>query len=239
LLGVIVRGNLFPLTDAALSFSQTGSEDYPVGVLTSRGRVNIEGRVQFTARAKFADPMVYSGNKIYVAEGETKLELVLGGSIKLCNKTQLAILHGHSPYLFTLDRGSVYFELPDSRGDTFFTPDFLIQTEIDHARQPSAFRGVITVETGGVVCVTSIHGGLKLTAQNNRDFMILPSGTSVRLSPGEVKPDSVISRGNCSCLSSPRESKSLIMSFQPQHRHRSLLARFFATLGHIITLGLA
>jgi hypothetical protein len=222
------------------SSSQAEKNDYPVGVLTAKGRVSIEGRIQFTAKSKFLDPMLYSGNMIRVAEGQAKLDLVLGGSIKLCNDSELAILHGHSPYLFTLNKGSIYFELTESRGDTFFTPDFLIQTEVAASSKPSAFRGEITVETGGMICVRSLEGRLRLTAQNNRGVLTIPAGASIRLSPGEIRPESVMLNQSCSCQSllSPREAQDLIMSFQPGERNRSLLGRFFRKLARIVTFGL-
>jgi len=223
-----------------LATPQTPEKDYPVGVLTAKGRVSVEGRVQFTAKRKFLDPLLYSGNKIRVAEGQAKLDLVLGGSIKLCNESELAILQGHSPYLFTLSKGAIYFELTESRGDTFFTPDFLVQTEVAASSKPAAFRGEIAVETGGVICVRSLEGQLRLTAQSNRGVLTIPAGASIRLSPGEIKPESVTSNQSCSCESplTPRGAQDLIMSLQPGQRKRSLLGKFFRGLAHILTFGL-
>jgi hypothetical protein len=236
---------LFAGAGAALSVSAAGfpspqveTSDYPVGVLTSKGRVDIEGRIQVTARSKSADPMIYSGNKIYVAEGEARLDLVLGGNIKLCRDSQFTILQGHSPYLFTLNKGSISFELSESRGDTFFTPDFLIQTTVNTADgKPFSFRGELSVDDRGVVCVRSVEGSLRLMTQNNRGILTIPAGASVRLNPGEIKPESIVLNQSCSCQNlSPKEARSLTLSFQHKQGHG--LTLFLRKLAHIVTLGL-
>jgi hypothetical protein len=216
-------------------------EDFPAGVLAIRGEVQLEGRFLVISQRRSSEPFVYSGNTIQVADGEARLELLLGGALNICRASQLSILQNHPPYLFSLARGSVTFDLPQSRGDTFFTPDFLIRTSGDSSAGPTAFKGEISLDSDGAVCVRSLVGDLRIIAQSGSDAMVLLPGASVRLLPGKIGSEVTFLKESCACTKYPKLNDSL-MSFQPRSgpRHfRVKTGNLFRKLLHVLTVGLA
>jgi ferric-dicitrate binding protein FerR (iron transport regulator) len=243
--GALICGG--PLTEKGLqalgkeNTQPSKVEDFPAGVLAIRGEVQLEGRFLVVSQRRSSEPFVYSGNTIRVADGEARLELLLGGALNLCRASQLSILQNHSPYLFSLARGSVTFDLPQSRGDTFFTPDFLIRTSGDSSAGPTAFKGEISMDSDGAVCVRSLAGDLRITAQSGSDAMVLLPGASVRLFPGKIGSEVTFLKESCACAKYPKLNNSL-MSFQRHSDPYRLLVktkRFFRKLLHVVTFSLA
>jgi hypothetical protein len=243
--GALVCGR--PLTEERLLGSETENtrsskvEDFPTGVLTIHGEVQLEGRFLVVSQRRSSEPFVYSGNRIQVADGEARLELLLGGALNICRASQLSVLQNHSPYLFSLERGSVAFDLPQSRGDTFFTPDFLVRTNWDSKAGPMAFKGEISLDPDGTVCVRSLVGDLRITAQSGPEAMVLRPGASVRLPPGKIGSEVAFLKESCACAKYPKLSDSL-MSFQHRsdpHHFLVKTGRFFRKLLNVVTFGLA
>ncbi len=215
--------------------------DFPAAHLTSNGEVNIEGKVQLSPRGKAKGALVFSGNKINVRRGEARLELMMGGSLRLLDDSELTILQNHSPFLFTLSKGSVAFELDSSRGDSFFTPDFIIQILSEVSPVKNKHKGELTVRADGVVCLHSRSGNLRVTTQDGQNFLILPSGGSMQLHPGDVVNQPMFYSQACSCLKpSGKLVNDLGRAFGPRPVRSiwgriSLVLRQFA---HIASLGL-
>ena len=129
--GVLAIG-LFLLILAANSLIQGYSQtreptQSAVGILSFNGKLRIDGNVAWGTHGQSELPIIYNGTSIYLQNGTATLELLMGGSIELCEESNLTVQEIHSPYLFTLQHGSIIFDLPNSAGDIFFTPDFLIK----------------------------------------------------------------------------------------------------------------
>ncbi len=241
LMGIVVFCGRIEL---ALSFS-TGNEgaliDFPAAQLTSNGEVSLEGKVQFSPQGKARGALVFSGNKIKVRSGEARLELMMGGSLRLLNDSELTILQNHSPYLFALSKGSVAFNLDSSREDSFFTPDFVIKTLAEGSSAKNKHKGELTVGADGVVCLHSQTGNLKVTTQDGQNFLILPSGGSMQLHPGDVVNQPMFYSQACSCL---KPSGKLVNDFSAgfgPRPARSFWARISLALrqfAHMASLGL-
>jgi hypothetical protein len=216
--------------------------DYPVGQLKAKGEVSVEGRVQLASSQKFADPLLYSGNTIRVRSGEASLELILGGKITIHANSNLALLQNHSPYLFTLSKGAVSFELKSRKADVFFTPDFIIKTEPDLAHPEMRFRGEISLAANGMLCVHSREGRLHITTQDNRSFLSIPSGGSLTVVPTEGSAEPQVFAQNCDCLKLLNiPPQDVMLGFQAPQQHLSFWRRFSAAMGktlRIVTFGL-
>jgi len=220
--------------------SSSKVEDFPVGVLSIQGEVRLEGRFLVISQRKSTEPFVYSGNRIQVTEGQAKLELLLGGTINICKASQLTVLNNHSPYLFSLETGSLTFDLPQSRGDTFFTPDYLISTDSKPSGFPSSSKGEVSLESNGEICIRSLAGNLRIATQNGSHAFNLYPGASVRLSPDRVGSEVVFLKESCSCTQYPKLSDALLSFREPPGRRAFLVkARsFFRKMSHIMTIGL-
>ncbi|MEW5978048.1 MAG: hypothetical protein AB1898_19815 [Acidobacteriota bacterium] len=227
----------------AVGQADGATAQYPVGVLLSKGRVSVEGRVEFTQHSKYVDPMVFTGNRIIVREGEAQIELLLGGTIRICSNSELSIMHNRSPYLFLLHGGSAAFDLPESRGDTFFTADFLVRTQVGSADHKLPFKGEIRLDPDGTVCVSSKRGGLVVSRQDNQSMLTVPDGASVRLQPLETLTPLLARAEDCSCLdrAQPKDIEKLVLSLQPHQPKRTLLRRLggvFRRVLRVVSLGL-
>jgi hypothetical protein len=215
-------------------------EDFPAGVLSIQGEVRLEGRFLVISQRKSTEPFVYSGNRIQVTEGEAKLELLLGGALNICKASQLTVLKNHSPYLFSLETGGLTFDLPRSRGDTFFTPDFLITTESEPSGPPTSSKGEISLESDGGICVRSLAGNLRIATQNGSHAFSLLPGASVRLSPDEGGSKVVFLKESCACTRYPKLSDAML-SFREHPGRGVFLVKtrtFFRKMLHVLTLGL-
>jgi hypothetical protein len=227
-------------------FSSTGHEgaqaDFPAAHLTSHGEVSLEGKVQLSSQGKIKGALVLSGNKISVRSGNARLELMLGGSLRLMDESELAILQNHSPYLFTLSKGSVAFDLDSSQGDSFFTPDFVIKTLSEGSSVKNKHQGELTVGVDGVVCLHSRTGNLMITTQDGQNFLILPAGGSMQLHPGDVVNQPMFYSQACSCLKpSGKPWNDFGAAFGPSRPPRSLWGRISLALrqfAHIASFGL-
>jgi hypothetical protein len=175
-----------------------------------------------------------------VGAGEARLELLLGGFLKIHANSHLLILQNHSPYLFTLSQGAVSFDLKSSKGDIFFTPDFVIRTEPDPTQTENHFRGEISLEVSGRICVWSRQGRLKITTQDNQNFLSIPSGTNLTLHPGKEGQDPLIYAQNCPCTKLWNNPQKAVLSFRAAtptlHLWRRIGMALHKTL-HFITLG--
>lgn len=241
LIGLLVISGRIEL---ALSFSTSNEGalvDFPAAQLTSNGEVSLEGKVQLSPQGKARGALVFSGNKIRVRSGEARLELMMGGSLRLLDDSELTILQNHSPYLFTLSKGSVAFNLDSSRGDSFFTPDFVIRTLDEDSSVRNKHKGELTVGADGVVCLHSQIGNLRVTTQDGQNFLILPSGGSMQLHPGDVVNQPMFYSQACSCL---KPSGKLVNDFSAgfgPRPVRSFWARISLTLrqfARIVSFGL-
>lgn len=214
-------------------------EDFPAGVLIIRGEVHLEGRFVVISERKSSEPFVYSGNRISVTAGEARLELLLGGALNICRGSRMTVLQNHSPYLFSLESGSFSFEFPQSRGDTLFTPDFLIKTEPAESAATVPFRGEISLEPDGSLCVRSLSGDLRIALQSGGEPFTLRPGASVHLSPGKAAQQVGFENERCDCGRWPK-AKSSILSFQPRpHQSKFLVTTksVIRKLLHVMTLG--
>ena len=220
--------------------SSSKVEDFPVGVLSIHGEVRLEGRFLLISQRKSSEPFVYSGNRIQVTEGEAKLELLLGGAINICKASQLTVLKNHSPYLFSLETGSLTFNLPQSRGDTFFTPDFLITTDSEPSGASTSSKGEISLEPTGEICIRSLAGNLRIATQTGSHGFNLFPGASVRLSPDRVGSEVVFLKESCSCTQYPKLSDTML-SFREHPGKRGFLVKtrsFFKKILHVVSIGL-
>ncbi len=189
---------------------------------------------------KISEPLIYSGNRISVAQGDATLELVLGGKLRFCEGSRLSVHQNHSPYLFAFEAGSLTFDLPESRGDTFFTPDFLVRTETPVAATKGSFKGELSVGADGELCVRSLLGTLQVFSQANQRVLSVSAGSSIRVRPGELRLET--SPGNQACFcENPRRGKDLLYSFNSSPKHFSLLRKtggMFRKLLRLLTFGL-
>lgn len=216
-------------------------EDFPAGVLSIRGEVRLEGRFLVVSQRKSSEPFVYSGNRIQVTQGEARLELLLGGALNICKASLLTVLKNHSPYLFSVELGSITFDLPRSQGDTFFTPDFLIKTEIGPTGEPTSSKGEISLEPNGEICVRSIAGNLRITTQGGAHALTLMPGSSVHLLPNWTGSDVAFLKESCACSRYPKLSDTWLSFRQRSGKPAFLLKTwsFFRKMLHVLTIGLA
>ncbi len=159
---------------------------FPVGFLTSKGNLQLTGRVDWGRGGRAPFPMIYDGTRIHSKSGKANLELLAGGRLDLCRDTDLTVQQPRSPFLFTLHGGSVAYDLPDSQGDLFLTPDFLIRVAPDPQREPDTCRGEITLEPDGTICVQSDRGLLEITGQDSSRTLTVPPGPGMRVTPGQI-----------------------------------------------------
>jgi hypothetical protein len=214
-------------------------ENFPAAQLTSKGEVSVEGRIQLDRKRDSQGPLIYAGNKINVKTGEAKLELLLGGKMRLLRDTELTILENHPPYLFSISKGTLSFELK-SNGDNIFTPDFLIKTISEPIPGPSKVKGEMSLMPGGVLCLFAQSGTLQVATQDNQTLLLIPAGHSMELHPGgPLGPPQFLSQ-SCGCLDSAKvRPEDFQLSFAG--RHRSFWGRTataFRRAVHLITLGL-
>ena len=173
---------------------------FPVGFLTSKGNLQLTGRVDWGRGGRSPFPMIYDGTRIHSKSGKANLELLAGGRLDLCRDTDLTIQQPRSPFLFTLHGGSVAYDLPDSQGDLFLTPDFLIRVGPDPQLEPDACRGEITLEPDGTICVQSDRGLLEITGQDSSQTLTVPPGPGMRVTPGRILSPEYFR--DCQCVGS-------------------------------------
>ena len=159
---------------------------FPVGVLTSKGNLQLTGRVDWGRGGGSVLPMVYDGTRIHLKRGKAELELLMGGRLNLCRDTDLTVQQPRSPFLFTLHNGRVAYDLPRSQGDLFLTPDFLIRVDPGPQPRSEACRGEIGLESDGTICVRSDKGLLVITAQDHSETIAVPPGPGMRIVPGRI-----------------------------------------------------
>ena len=159
---------------------------FPVGVLTSKGNLQLTGRVDWGRGGGSVLPMVYDGTRIHLKRGKAELELLMGGRLNLCRDTDLTVQQPRSPFLFTLHSGRVAYDLPRSQGDLFLTPDFLIRVDPGPQPRSEACRGEIGLESDGTICVRSDKGLLVITAQDHSETIAVPPGPGMRIVPGRI-----------------------------------------------------
>jgi hypothetical protein len=225
---------------AASSSVPREAKDFPVGVLSTKGEVEVEGRLLMLAGRKTSEPLVYSGNRISVVQGNATLELLLGGKLRFCQGSRLSVHQNHSPYLIALEAGALSFDLPDSRGDTFFTPDFLVRTETAIKGSKAPFKGELSLSANGELCVRSLLGVLQIYSQANQRVLSVSAGNSIRLMPGEIRQVTSPEDQGCFCESLGK-TKDLAYSFNPPSRHFRLLRKtggVFKKLFHLFIFGL-
>lgn len=170
-----------------LSSTRSGpTGKFPVGFLTSKGSLQLTGRVDWGRGGRSRFPMIYDGARIHSKTGEARLELLAGGQLGLCRDTDLTVQQPRSPFLFTLHRGSVSYDLPRSQGDLFLTPDFLVRVSPGSQLQSDACRGEISLEPDGTLCVRSERGLLEVTGQDNSVMLTVPPGPGMRVAPGRI-----------------------------------------------------
>ena len=218
--------------------SQTGK--FPVGVLTSKGSLQLTGRVDWGRGRRSPFPMIYDGTRIHSKSGKAQLELLAGGQLNLCRDTDLTVQQPRSPFLFTLHQGSVSYDLPGSQGDLFLTPDFLIRVGPDPQLQSDTYRGEISLEPDGTLCVQSDRGLLEIAGQDNSQSLTVPPGPGMRVAPGRILSPEYFR--DCQCAgSSPSAERngpgaSAYGSAAPAGR--SPWKSFLRVLVKILTLGL-
>lgn len=213
---------------------------FPVGFLTSKGSLQLTGRVDWGRGGRSPIPMIYDGTRIHSKSGKAQLELLAGGRLDLCRDTDLTVQQPRSPFLFTLRRGSVAYDLPRSRGDLFLTPDFLIRVGPGTQLQPDAFRGEISLEPDGTICVRSERGLLEITGQDNSETLTVPPGPGMRVAPGGIASPQYFRDCQCAGPLPSRERNgpgaSAYGSAGPSGK--SPWRSFLRTLVKILTLGL-
>jgi hypothetical protein len=233
---------LFASVMPGLPADNSRGENYPVAQLEHKGEVSVEGKIQLALGAESRAPLVYSGNRIEVGSGEARLEMILGGSIKLFSRSGLSILQNHSPFLFTLSQGEVAFDLHSSRGDGFFTPDFLVKTQPDPRNPKNHFRGEIALEAGGALCVRSLSGVLQISTQDQQSFLMVPPGSSLRILPGTLTQAPAYYAMDCACAGKSKpKPEDYMKSFRPAFPQptfwKSLRTALRKAL-HVVSLGL-
>ena len=173
---------------------------FPVGVLTSKGSLQLTGRVDWGRGGRAPFPMIYDGTRIHSKSGKAELELLAGGQLDLCRDTDLTVQQPRSPFLFTLHGGSVAYDLAGSQGDLFLTPDFLIRVGPDPQLRRDTYRGAITLEPDGTICVQSDRGLLEITGQDNSRTLTVPPGPGMRVAPGRIVSPEYFR--DCQCVDS-------------------------------------
>lgn len=213
---------------------------FPVGVLTSKGNLQLTGRVDWGRGGGSVLPMVYDGTRIHLKSGRAELELLMGGRLNLCRDTDLTVQQPRSPFLFTLHSGRVAYDLSRSQGDLFLTPDFLIRVEPDPQARPEACRGEIGLESDGTICVRSDQGLLVITAQDYSETIAVPPGPGMRIVPGRIASPEYFQ--DCDCagpLSSPERNGPGVSAYGAGGSSgKSPWRSFLRTLIKILTLGL-
>ena len=228
---------------ASLGFPSThpGQADkFPVGFLTSKGSLQLTGRVDWGRGGRSPFPMIYDGTRIRSKSGKAQLELLAGGRLELCRDTDLTVQQPRSPFLFTLQRGSVSYDLPHSQGDLFLTPDFLIEVGPGPQLQPDGYRGEISLEPDGTICVQSDRGPLEITGHDNSQTLTVPPGPGMRVAPGRIASPQYFRDCQCAGSLSPRERNGPGASAYGSARPpaKSAWRSFLRTLVKILTLGL-
>jgi hypothetical protein len=233
---------LFFVLVPGLAADEPREEVFPVAQLEPKGEVSVEGKIQLARGADSRSPLVYSGNRIEVGSGEARLELILGGSIRLFSRSSLSILQNHSPFLFTLSKGEISFDLHSSRGDGFFTPDFLVRTQPDPRNPKNRFRGEIGLEAGGALCVRSLSGVLEINTQDMKSFLTVPPGSSLRILPGTLTQAPAYYALDCACAGKSKPSpEDYLKSFRPVSSPPTLwksISRVLRKTLHVVSLGL-
>lgn len=213
---------------------------FPVGFLTSKGSLHLTGRVDWGRGGRSPFPMIYDGTRIHSKSGTAQLELLAGGRLSLCRDTDLTVQQPRSPFLFTLHGGSVSYDLPSSQGDLFLTPDFLIKVGSGPQLQVDAYRGEISLEPDGTICVRSERGRVEITAQDNSQVLTVPPGPGMRVAPGRIASPEYFR--DCRCAGPLRSGErkgpgaSAYGSADPSGK--SPWKTFLRTLVKILTLGL-
>ena len=217
---------------------QTGK--FPVGFLTSKGSLQLTGRVDWGRGGRSPFPMIYDGTRIHSKSETAQLELLAGGRLDLCRDTDLTVQQPRSPFLFTLHGGSVTYDLPRSRGDLFLTPDFLIKMGSGPQLQADAFRGEISLEADGTICVRSDRGLLEITGQDNSAMLTVPPGPGMRVAPGRIASPEYFR--DCQCAgwlrSGERNGPGASVYGSAGPSGKSPWKTFLRTLVKILTLGL-
>ena len=214
--------------------------EYPVGFLTSKGSLQLTGRVDWGRGGRSPFPMIYDGTRIRSKSGTAQLELLAGGRLSLCRDTDLTVQQPRSPFLFTLHRGSVNYDLPRSQGDLFLTPDFLIKLGPGRQLQGDAYRGEISLEPDGTICVQSERGQLEITGQDNSQVLTVPPGPGMRVAPGRIASPEYFR--DCRCAgplrSGERDGPGTSAYGSANPSGKSPWKTFLRTLVRILTLGL-
>ena len=212
---------------------------FPVGVLSSKGNLQLDGRVDWGHSRRSVLPMIYDGTRIHLKNGSAALELLMGGNLRLCQDADLTVQQHRSPFLFTLQRGTIAFDLPQTHGDVFLTPDFLIKIEPGPELQPKHFRGEISLEPDGTVCVRSHDGLLIITAQDNSGTVTVPAGAGLRIPPGQINFPERFQDCSCGHPISSREKDGLISAYGTGgSSQKPLWKSFLRKLIKILTLGI-
>ena len=213
---------------------------FPVGFVTSKGGIQLTGRVDWGRSGRSPFPMIYDGTRIHSKSGKAQLELLAGGQLSLCLDTDLTVQQPRSPFLFTLQRGSVSYDLPHSQGDLFLTPDFLIRVSPGSQLQPDAYRGEIGLEPDGTICVRSDRGLLEITGQDNSTMLTVPPGPGMRVAPGRIASPEYFR--DCRCAgplpSGERNGPGASAYGSAGPSRKSAWKSFLRNLVKILTLGL-
>ncbi|MCH2693273.1 MAG: hypothetical protein MK025_00985 [Acidobacteriia bacterium] len=241
--GVLAIG-LFSLILAAFflnqGYSQTReSTQSAVGILSFNGNLRIDGKVAWGNHGQSKLPIIYNGTRIYLQNGTATLELLMGGVIKLCEESNLTVQEIHSPYLFTLHHGSIIFDLPNSAGDIFFTPDFLIKIK-SSSDSRTHYKGKIQVDQDGTICVTSEKGPLVVETQDQSSMFDISPGSGITIQPG--KTPSFRGPENCVCKNKTQsiDSENLSSAVQNSDKfsQKEKLISFLRKLLKILTFGI-
>ncbi len=223
------------------SLPQSGrTGKFPVGFLTAKGSLQLTGRVDWGRGGRSPFPMIYDGTRIHSKTGAAQLELLAGGRLDLCRDTDLTVQQPRSPFLFTLRRGSVAYNLPRSQGDLFLTPDFLIKVVPGPQLQGDAYRGEISLEPDGTLCVRSRRGRLEITGQDNSQVLTVPPGPGMRVAPGRIASPEYFRDCQCAGSLRPGERNGPGGSAYGSagRSGKSPWKTFLRTLVRILTLGL-
>ena len=241
--GVLVIG-LFSLILAANSLIQGYSQtreptQSAVGILSFNGKLRIDGNVAWGTHGQSELPIIYNGTSIYLQNGTATLELLMGGSIELCEESNLTVQEIHSPYLFTLQHGSIIFDLPNSAGDIFFTPDFLIKIK-PNSDSRTHYKGKIQVDQDGTICITSEKGPLVVETQDQSSMFDISAGSGITIRPGETP--SFRGPENCVCKNTIQSIDSEKLSSAVQNSgkfsQKGKVIPFLRKLLKILTFGI-